>query len=48
MGVSGASLAHLVCNGIWLIICMAAVETRVQQPGGSAPAPMLGSEDDPD
>jgi O-antigen/teichoic acid export membrane protein len=47
LGVSGASLAHLVFNGVWLVICMAVFERRVQQAGG-APASLLpGSDDEP-
>ena len=48
MGVSGASLAHLVCNGIWLIICVAVFETRVQQADAASPALVLEPDDDPD
>ena len=48
MAVSGASLARLVCNGGWLIICMAVFETRVQQAEAAAPALVLESDEDPD
>jgi hypothetical protein len=47
MGVSGASLAHLVCNGAWLIICMAAFESRVRKADAAAPALVLEPDDDP-
>jgi membrane associated rhomboid family serine protease len=47
LGVSGASLSHLVFNAVWLVVCMAVFESRVQQTSAAPVTLVPGPEDEP-